>query len=329
MAASTRKLKNRLLKTEQGACFAAFYPGAPSFLDVLTWLKWKKPELFIRGTVSSAQALPRPPRKPGTGTPRPRPSKAKTGETGVAAAATTADVTPVVPAIDATAPNTPPVVTAPVPEKAPAVALLSETKTPGRCRSRADFAPAATKLADTATAVAVPVAAEKTTTVPVAAGDSQNGAAPAPAKPPRRRRIPTIIAASALELGWQDWHKELLKLPDAHAIVHTKVVVVDPFGADPTVAGAASDNLGLKAAVCNDETMVIVRGNRPLAIAYFVHCMDIFRHFQWRYLVSTGQAEFTGELLDTTAWQKKFTTGKTHKEYAAMVDGSELLPKKA
>ncbi len=59
MAASTAKVKEGvLLKAKQGVYFPA-YPGAPSFLDVATWLQKKKPHLYIRGAVSSAQALPK------------------------------------------------------------------------------------------------------------------------------------------------------------------------------------------------------------------------------------------------------------------------------
>jgi hypothetical protein len=75
--------------------------------------------------------------------------------------------------------------------------------------------------------------------------------------------------------------------------------------------------------------MLVIRGNRALAIAYWVHCMDIHRHFLWRYMVSTGSSDFKGELADTQTWQNKYSKGKSHKEYETIVAGSGLLPKTA
>lgn len=232
MGASTRRTKEILLGAKQGIYFLAFYPGAPSFLDVVTWLQKKRPKLFIRGAVSSAQALPR-------------------SQTDL---------------VDDRFPDVQRLrfanLTQPDPSVPNQIALVSG-----------------------------------------------------------RRKTPAIIAAAALDQGWQSWHSELLKLPDAHAIVHSKVIVVDPFGDDPYVIGAASDNLGLKAAICNDETMLTISQNRALVHAYFTHIMDVYSHFMWRYLLSTGRSTFTGVLEDGTGWQSKYIRGRTHDEYASWVDG--------
>jgi hypothetical protein len=233
MAASTRRTKEILLGANQGVYFLAFYPGAPSFLDVVTWLQKKRPNLFIRGAVSSAQALPK-----------------------------------------------------------------QQVELPN------DSFPDVQRLRF--------------------GGPIQ----PGPAVPHQmtlfnsRSAAPTIIAAAALEAGWESWHRELLKLPNAHAVIHTKAIVVDPFGDDPYIIGAASDNLGLKAAVANDETMLVIRGNKRLAQAYFTHIMDVYSHFLWRYLVSTGRSTFSGELDETDDWQGKYLSGRTHDEYSSWVAGA-------
>ncbi|MBS2003541.1 MAG: hypothetical protein JST44_18640 [Cyanobacteria bacterium SZAS LIN-5] len=233
LAVSTRRTKEILLKAKQGIYFLAFYPGAPSFLDVVTWLQKKRPRLFIRGAVSSARALPRNQLE------------------------------------------------------------LSDDHFSDVQRLR--FGGPIQPIASVPTEIAM-----------------FNG----------RKKTPTIIAAAALENGWQDWHSELLKLPDAHAIIHTKVIVVDPFGADPYVIGAAGDNLGMKAGFFNDDTMLVMSENRLLVQAYFTHIMDVYSHFMWRYLVSTGRSTFTGELDETTEWQKKYLSGRTHDEYASWVAGA-------
>lgn len=240
MAASTAKVKEVLLKAKQGVYFLAFYPGSPSFLDVATWLQKKKPNLFIRGAVSSAQALPKQQER------------------------LEDDVFPDIQRLRQLGINS-----------------LLEISHP-------------TEDVDAKPAVAL-------------------------FRP--RKKTPAIIAAAAFENGWEDWHKELLKLPDAHAIIHSKVIVVDPFGDDPWVLGAASDNLGLKAGIANDETMLAIRGNKRLAQAYFVHIMDVYSHFMWRYLVKTGQGSFSGELSTTSAWQRKYLSGRAHDEYASWLEG--------
>ena len=253
MAASTRIAKRELLKAKQGIYFLAFYPGFPSFLDVVTWLQTKRPELFVRGAVSSAQALPR------KGAPK------KRWGAGVSSLAS----------------------------------FMADTTSPGA------------GWVETSNGLLRPITIDEAVPKPAEQVMMFNS----------RKKTPTIIAASALEAGWQDWHKELLKLPDAHAIIHSKVIVIDPFGENPRIVGAASDNLGLKAGFSNDEVMLVISGNRALAQAYFVHIMDVYSHFMWRYLVNTGQSTFKGELAANDAWQGKYLTGRTHEEYETWVDG--------
>lgn len=134
-----------------------------------------------------------------------------------------------------------------------------------------------------------------------------------------RKKLPVIISASALEEGLGDWIKEMLKLSNAHAVTHAKFVAVDPWGENPVLLGAASDNMGMRAAINNDEIFLVIRNNRALVQAYATWAMSIHSHFLWRYLVKTGQSTFTGELADDTSWQGRFLKGKTRKEYEAIL----------
>ena len=68
--------------------------------------------------------------------------------------------------------------------------------------------------------------------------------------------------------------------------------------------------------------MLVIRNNRPLAQAYFTHIMDVYSHYMWRYLVTTGEATFSGELDREPTWQHKYLTGRTHDEYASWVAGA-------
>jgi phosphatidylserine/phosphatidylglycerophosphate/cardiolipin synthase-like enzyme len=115
-----------------------------------------------------------------------------------------------------------------------------------------------------------------------------------------------MVAASAVPDTFAYWHKELLKSsPSAHAIIHDKIIVIDPFS-DKAVVITGSHNLGFKASYANDENMVIVRGRQDLAAAYTTHVTDVYDHYRWRYwLQQAGTKAWTG-LVTTDAWQDPY-----------------------
>ena len=98
------------------------------------------------------------------------------------------------------------------------------------------------------------------------------------------REDPRVIGADTF--GKNDvpegWQREILKA--GFAIIHDKVVVIDPFS-DDCVVVTGSHNLGHKASYDNDENLVIVEGNKQLAVAYATHVLDIYDHFSWRWNV--------------------------------------------
>ena len=67
------------------------------------------------------------------------------------------------------------------------------------------------------------------------------------------------------------------------AIIHDKIVVIDPLSPDCTVV-MGSHNLGFKASYENDENLLIIRGNQPLAQAYMTHVLDVYDHYRFRAL---------------------------------------------
>ena len=107
-------------------------------------------------------------------------------------------------------------------------------------------------------------------------------------------RVITGVAGVPDDFGY--WEKELLKL--GHAAIHDKVLVVDPFSKNCAVV-TGSHNLGYKASFSNDENMVIIRGNKPIAEAYATHVLDVVNHYKWRYVLQYLHAK--GELHK--AWQ--------------------------
>ena len=106
------------------------------------------------------------------------------------------------------------------------------------------------------------------------------------------------------------WQKELLKSsPGAHAIIHDKIVVIDPLSPDCVVV-TGSHNLGYRASYNNDENLLIVKGHRALAEAYVVHVMDVYDHYRWRWLLQRhGDKAFAGLKTTADGWQGKYFAG--------------------
>lgn len=120
-----------------------------------------------------------------------------------------------------------------------------------------------------------------------------------------------VVSAAGIDTQFAYWKKELLKLPGAHAIIHDKIVVIDPMSENCVVI-FGSHNLGYRASYNNDENLVIVKGHQPLARAYATHVMDVYDHYRWRFTLRSElqktkslKGAFSG--LDPTAgWQTKY-----------------------
>ena len=75
------------------------------------------------------------------------------------------------------------------------------------------------------------------------------------AEPPERMSKDVLVPA-AIKAKFGHWVEELLSVG---VMVHSKVVVIDPFGEHPVLI-TGSHNLGVKASRANDDNMVIVEG---------------------------------------------------------------------
>ncbi len=114
-----------------------------------------------------------------------------------------------------------------------------------------------------------------------------------------------VVLPAAIPGRFAYWRKEVLKLPTAHAMVHSKVVVIDPYGDNPVVM-TGSHNMGPKASGINDENLIIITGNRDLASQYAGKIMEIYAQYRWRQSVQSqeGHPKWTG-LADDGDWQIK------------------------
>ena len=70
-------------------------------------------------------------------------------------------------------------------------------------------------------------------------------------------------------------------LTAGHAIVHDKIIVIDPCDEQNCAVITGSHNLGYKASYCNDDNLLIVAGNRPPAMVA-VYVLDLYDHYVFR-----------------------------------------------
>jgi phosphatidylserine/phosphatidylglycerophosphate/cardiolipin synthase-like enzyme len=136
-----------------------------------------------------------------------------------------------------------------------------------------------------------------------------------------------MIRAAAINDLISDFQREILSA--GHAIIHDKIVVIDPMSETDCVVITGSHNLGFKASYANDENMLILRGNRALALAYTVHVLDVYDHYKFRAALEQQARDAMlkgnpkpkkptgkGFLQTTDKWQDPYVAGEKGKELA-------------
>jgi phosphatidylserine/phosphatidylglycerophosphate/cardiolipin synthase-like enzyme len=150
-------------------------------------------------------------------------------------------------------------------------------------------------------------------------------------------KAPKVLMIRAAAIGAfdliGDWEQEMLKY--GQAIIHDKIVVIDPLSKDDCVVITGSHNLGYKASYANDENLLIIKGNRALAIAYMVHILDVQDHYKFRAILeqqaferATGKAGTKppvgkGILNVDDTWQDKYLSGKPNPEQTYFLGPTE------
>ena len=127
-----------------------------------------------------------------------------------------------------------------------------------------------------------------------------------------RHQDPRVFAAEAFtgsEIP-EGWEKEILNA--GFAIIHDKILVIDPFS-DQCVVATGSHNLGYKASYNNDENLMIIQGDKKLATAYATHVLDIYDHFSFRYWMkhSSSKRDYFLETNPDT-WMRKYFDDQGH-----------------
>jgi hypothetical protein len=116
----------------------------------------------------------------------------------------------------------------------------------------------------------------------------------------------SLVLPAAIDKATEWFVRELKKLPKAFAMVHSKVVLVDPFGKNPVLM-TGSHNLGPKASGTNDENLLIIRDNAGLAAAYATNIMAVYNQYRWRFRTQAQPPSKRWKgLEDGDGWQKGY-----------------------
>ncbi|HUC68552.1 MAG TPA: phospholipase D-like domain-containing protein [Stellaceae bacterium] len=130
----------------------------------------------------------------------------------------------------------------------------------------------------------------------------------------------TAILPAALQNKGNWFDKEF---DFSRVMIHSKVIVVDPFGAKPVVM-TGSSNMGPKASGKNDDNLVIIANAPGLAAEYAVNIMSVYGHYKWLYNLSlkskkgdkaaTNVSRQYDGLYDDDKWQDWYTKGADLRE---------------
>jgi phosphatidylserine/phosphatidylglycerophosphate/cardiolipin synthase-like enzyme len=117
---------------------------------------------------------------------------------------------------------------------------------------------------------------------------------------PQRLGFESMVPKNIKDV-FHNWRTEIL---GAGVHIHSKVVVIDPFGDHPVVM-TGSHNLGFKASHSNDDNLMIIEGNAPLAASYAANIIAIYQAYRWNAYVEAHRQDPKGfhALALDDSWQ--------------------------
>jgi phosphatidylserine/phosphatidylglycerophosphate/cardiolipin synthase-like enzyme len=125
---------------------------------------------------------------------------------------------------------------------------------------------------------------------------------------PPNRLSQDVLVPHNIKSQFHGWEQELLGASMVN--IHSKVIVIDPFGENPVVM-TGSHNLGFKASNANDDNLVIIEGNAPLAAAYAINIIAIYQTYHWNSYVEAHRKDpqVWHGLVDNDQWQTGYLSG--------------------
>jgi phosphatidylserine/phosphatidylglycerophosphate/cardiolipin synthase-like enzyme len=136
-----------------------------------------------------------------------------------------------------------------------------------------------------------------------------------------------VLVPAAIKTRFHSWEEEALRA--SMVMVHSKVIVLDPFGPHPVLM-TGSHNLGVKASRQNDDNLAILEGPAaaPLAAAYAINIIAIYQTYRWNsYVVQHEQDPFSWHgLVDNDSWQAGHLAGDSLAELKFWMAGHVEAP---
>jgi phosphatidylserine/phosphatidylglycerophosphate/cardiolipin synthase-like enzyme len=121
-----------------------------------------------------------------------------------------------------------------------------------------------------------------------------------------------VVLPAAIDDRLKFWIPEMKSF--TIVMVHSKLIVVDPFGDHPVVM-TGSHNLGPKASTENDDNLVIVENDPALAAQYAVNVMTVYNQYRWRYFRSVSKPPDRWDgLVSADSWQDDYFQGEKLRE---------------
>ena len=139
----------------------------------------------------------------------------------------------------------------------------------------------------------------------------------------RRRMELDVVQPTGIRTPFASWaatvtRADFLKMQGGvigFAIVHSKVIVIDPFTNPMVITG--SHNFSSSASTKNDENFVIFRGNQDLAVEYAVHILTVYKHYRWQKYVDEMRRQRRkpfSNLKESDTWQAGHLRGAAKRE---------------
>jgi len=133
---------------------------------------------------------------------------------------------------------------------------------------------------------------------------------------------PEVVLPAEVDTQMKGWFRGEFRFN--MVMIHSKVVLVDPFGSHPVVM-TGSHNLGPKASGKNDDNLVLVENAAGLAAEYAVNVLGIYGHYKSRHNAALAAKSGGGRragtkstawqgLQDDESWQDGFLSGDKKKE---------------
>jgi hypothetical protein len=113
---------------------------------------------------------------------------------------------------------------------------------------------------------------------------------------------PDVLLPASISDPFARWRPELAS-GLSNVMVHSKCIVLDPLGKRPIVM-TGSHNLGHHASEANDDNLIVIEGDRQLALAYAVNIKSVYDNYLWRENQLAGRKPNWRNLSEDPDWQK-------------------------